>query len=161
NTWDGRVDHSFTDSTKFFAKMNYSRYNVTQKAAMGVDATQQGSGKSLLSSAVAVVATGRPPAMMSAGESEEEWRKRITAALYAGYSTIVIDNLHGMLKSAALDSVLTSAEWRDRILGQTHIVEVANLATWMTTGNNVRLGGDLQRRCYAIRLDPKSPTPWL
>ena len=31
----------------------------------------------------------------------------------------------------------------------------------MTTGNNVRVGGDLQRRCYRIGLDPKSPTPWL
>ena len=35
NSFDGRVDHNFTDSTKIFGKMNYSRYNVTQKAAMG------------------------------------------------------------------------------------------------------------------------------
>ena len=35
NSWDGRVDHNFTDSTKLFGKMNYSRYNITQKAALG------------------------------------------------------------------------------------------------------------------------------
>ncbi len=35
NTYDGRVDHNFTDSTKLFVKANYSRYNVTQKAALG------------------------------------------------------------------------------------------------------------------------------
>src|SRR5262249_40939852 len=35
NSWDGRVDHNFSDSTKIFGKMNYSRYNITQKAALG------------------------------------------------------------------------------------------------------------------------------
>jgi hypothetical protein len=35
NSFDGRVDHNFTDSTKIFGKMNYSKYNVTQKAALG------------------------------------------------------------------------------------------------------------------------------
>lgn len=35
NSWDGRVDHNFNQSTKMFGKMNYSRYNVTQKAVLG------------------------------------------------------------------------------------------------------------------------------
>ena len=35
NSFDGRVDHTLSDSTRLFGKMNYSRYNVTQKAALG------------------------------------------------------------------------------------------------------------------------------
>jgi hypothetical protein len=34
NAFDGRVDHNLSDSTKIFGKMNYSRYNITQKAAL-------------------------------------------------------------------------------------------------------------------------------
>ncbi len=35
NAWDGRIDHNFNETTKIFGKMNYSRYNVTQKAILG------------------------------------------------------------------------------------------------------------------------------
>ena len=35
NTYDGRVDHVLSDATRIFGKMNYSLYNITQKAALG------------------------------------------------------------------------------------------------------------------------------
>ncbi len=35
NSFDGRVDHNFTAATKLFVKMNYSKYNITQKASLG------------------------------------------------------------------------------------------------------------------------------
>lgn len=34
-------------------------------------------------------------------------------------------------------------------------------ATFLASGNNVRLAGDMPRRCYQIRLDAKSSTPFL
>lgn len=35
NTYDGRVDHNFSDNTKMFGKFNYSKYGVLQRAALG------------------------------------------------------------------------------------------------------------------------------
>jgi hypothetical protein len=125
-----------------------------------LDAPQQGSGKSLLGKVVATVATGRDAAMMAAPDSDEEWRKRITATLYSGATVITIDNIEGRLAAPSLAGVLTADTWRDRILGASKILDLPNRATWLATGNNIRLGGDLQRRCYWIRLDAKSATPW-
>lgn len=35
NTYDGRVDHEISQNTRIFAKFNYSKYLVTQDAALG------------------------------------------------------------------------------------------------------------------------------
>jgi hypothetical protein len=126
-----------------------------------LDAPQQGTGKSLLSSVIAITATGRPGAMMAAPDNDEEWRKRITATLYSGPSVITIDNIEGQLKAPSLANALTAEVWKDRILGRSESIELPQLATWMATGNNIRLGGDLQRRAFWIRLDAHSGTPWL
>jgi hypothetical protein len=126
-----------------------------------LDAPQQGTGKSLLSSVIAITATGRHSAMMAAPDNDEEWRKRITATLYSGASVITVDNIEGQLKAASLANVLTAEVWKDRVLGRSESIELPQLATWLATGNNIRLGGDLQRRSYWIRLDANSGTPWL
>lgn len=125
-----------------------------------LDAPQQGTGKSLFASIVALVGTGRDAAMMAAPDNDEEWRKRITATLYAGATIIIIDNIEGRLDSASLASAITATTWKDRVLGHSKVVELRQRATWMATGNNLRLGGDIQRRCYSIRLDAKMATPW-
>jgi hypothetical protein len=40
------------------------------------------------------------------------------------------------------------------------MVKIPQSATWIANGNNIRLGGDLPRRCYWIRLDAKTSRPW-
>jgi hypothetical protein len=37
---------------------------------------------------------------------------------------------------------------------------VRQQATWIATGNNIRLAGDLPRRCYWSRLDAERSRPW-
>jgi hypothetical protein len=37
---------------------------------------------------------------------------------------------------------------------------VSQRATWIATGNNIQLCGDLPRRCYWIRLDARESRPW-
>ena len=125
-----------------------------------IDKPQPGTGASLLAELVALLATGRPAAMMTAPNNEDEWRKRITAALSEGSTVITIDNLEGPLASAALAAALTSATWQDRILGETRMIHLAQRATWLATGNNIRLGGDMPRRCYWIRLNAHTAQPW-
>ena len=125
-----------------------------------IDKPQAGTGASLLAELVAILATGRPAAMMTAPNNEEEWRKKITAALSEGSTVVTIDNLEGPLASASLAAALTSSTWKDRILGQTRMIHLAQRATWLVTGNNIRLGGDMPRRCYWIRLNAHTAQPW-
>jgi len=126
-----------------------------------VDATRPGTGKSLLAETVAMIATGRKAAMMAAPyNDDDEWRKRIASTLSDGATIIVIDNVHGKLQSSALDLVLTSHTMQERILGQSKNGMYAQRATWIATGNNIQLGGDIPRRSYWIRMDAQTAKPW-
>jgi hypothetical protein len=46
------------------------------------------------------------------------------------------------------------------VLGRSETVTVSQRATWIATGNNIQLRGDLPRRCYWIRLDARESRPW-
>jgi hypothetical protein len=125
-----------------------------------LDAPMPGTGKGLFAECVGLVATGRSAALMTAPDTEDEWRKRITATLLEGATMITIDNLEGKLDSPSVASVLTSPSWKDRILGVSKSAELPQRASWLATGNNIVLGGDLPRRCYLVRIDAKTSKPW-
>ncbi|EFH90810.1 hypothetical protein [Ktedonobacter racemifer] len=125
-----------------------------------IDATRPGTGKSLLAETVALIATGRKASMMTAPYDDNEWRKRIASTLAEGATIITIDNIKARLQSASLDSALTSHTVKERILGESRNGVYAQCATWMATGNNIQLGGDLPRRCYWIRMDARTAKPW-
>jgi hypothetical protein len=125
-----------------------------------IDAPQAGTGKSLLASLVAEIATGGAAAMMNAPHEEEEWRKAITATLMGDNNIVTYDNLQSVLQSPQLAMALTAPRWKDRILGVSQTITVPQKCTWIATGNNIRLGGDLPRRCYWIRLDSRMSRPW-
>ena len=125
-----------------------------------IDAPIAGSGKGLLSSVIAFIATGRPAALVSAPESDAEMRKAITAALLSGSSVLSIDNITVTLRWPSLSAAITAPVWDDRILGVSKTCNVPVRVTWLANGNNVRLGGDLPRRAVWIRIDPKHARPW-
>lgn len=125
-----------------------------------IDAPQAGTGKSLLARVIAMITTGRSAAMMTAPGNEDEWRKRVTASLLSGASLIIIDNVEGALNAPSLAAALTTDVWTDRLLGVSEMVTLAQRATWLANGNNIRPSGDLPRRCYWIRLDAKTSRPW-
>ena len=91
---------------------------------------------------------------------EKEWRKTITSVLEPGNTLVFIDEV-STLRSASLGAALTAGEHEGRRLGQTEMIRVPQRATWIVAGNNVQLAGDLPRRAYRIRLDPKMARPWL
>jgi hypothetical protein len=125
-----------------------------------IDAPRAGTGKGLLNDAVALIATGRQSSIMTAPREEEEWRKKITSALVDGGTMITIDNVEYMINSSSLAAALTASIVQDRVLGSMRMVRVPQRATWVATGNNMRLGGDIPRRCYWIRLDSQTSRPW-
>ncbi|HEX3642544.1 MAG TPA: hypothetical protein VHV10_14735 [Ktedonobacteraceae bacterium] len=126
-----------------------------------IDAPIQGAGKGLMSDTISIIATGEPASILTAPANDDEWDKRITSILMNGSTIITIDNIPSRLQSAKLDAVLTADYWVSRLLGQSKMIKVPQRATWIATGNNIRLGGDLARRCYRIRLDPKVSKPWM
>lgn len=125
-----------------------------------IGAPSPGSGKGLLSGVIALIATGRPAALISAPESDAEMRKAITASLLSGATIISIDNVTGTLRWPSLSAAITAPVWDDRILGISKTASVPVRVTWLANGNNLRLGGDLPRRAVWTRLDPKHPRPW-
>lgn len=125
-----------------------------------IDAPTPGTGKGLLAEIVALLATGLAAAMMTAPKGEEEWKKVITAQLYAGSTIILIDNVEDPIGSSHLAAAITARVWIDRVLGRTEMITLPQRATWLATGNNITLAGDLPRRAYWIRLDAKLSRPW-
>ncbi len=125
-----------------------------------IDAPQAGTGKTLLAEIIALIGMGRAGEMLGAPRDDEEWRKQITSKLAAGGTMFIVDNVEGSLYAPSLARALTSRTWTDRILGRSEMVTVSQQATWIATGNNIILRGDLPRRCYWIRLDAKQSRPW-
>jgi hypothetical protein len=125
-----------------------------------LDKPQQGTGASLFTEVVSVITTGSPASMSGAPDTEDEWRKGITAMLRAGQPMQIIDNVKRALDSTSLARVLTARIWEDRRLGRNEKVMIPHEATWMATGNNIELRGDLLRRAYWIRMNAKMARPW-
>jgi hypothetical protein len=126
-----------------------------------IDAPKAGNGKSMLADVTSMIATGRVAGRLVPPTDEEEWRRTITAQLRAAPTIIVLDNLTRPLSSGTLAGALTSDLWEDRRLGASELLRLPQRATWIATGNNVALGGDIPRRCYRIGLDSNLEQPWL
>lgn len=125
-----------------------------------ITAPQPGTGKTLLSKLVSLIATGQVDNLTTAPKTSEEWRKKITSILVKGSSVVILDNLSGKLDSDDLSAVLTTPRWTDRLLGRNKMISLPHYAVWIANGNNIRLGGDLSRRCYLIQLVTNSSRPW-
>ena len=125
-----------------------------------VDAPKMGTAKTLLCKIVSIIAVGHIDTLTTAPSNSEEWRKRITSILLRGTTIIIIDNVGSRLDSGDLAAALTTPTWSDRRLGRNDMISVPQRSTWMANGNNLQLGGDLPRRCYWIRLDPKMSRPY-
>lgn len=124
------------------------------------DAPKMGSGKSLLADIVAMIAAGRPAAVMAQGADENEDKKRMLPILAEGDPVAVIDNIERAFGSAALCSILTQTTWRDRVLGKSQTLTLPTTnTTWLATGNNIQFAGDITTRVLVCSLDPRCERP--
>jgi putative DNA primase/helicase len=124
-----------------------------------IEAPTPGTGKSLLARVACWPAIGSAVGAMTEGSHEDEWRKRITAKLMQAPVAVLIDNLRDRLDSAALSAVLSADVWEDRILGYSQVATLPNKTTWIATGNNPGLSGELTRRSVRVRLDAEQEHP--
>jgi hypothetical protein len=81
--------------------------------------------------------------------------------LTSGSQIVCFDNVMRRLDSGDLAKVLTERLHADRIFRTHQKIVLPVRCTWFATGNNLRLGGDLPRRCCWIRLDAKTSRPFL
>ncbi|HTA94251.1 MAG TPA: hypothetical protein VK745_31945, partial [Polyangiaceae bacterium] len=86
--------------------------------------------------------------------------KRITSIAMAGDPLVLIDNVTGPFGSEALESLLTTTQWSDRVLGgQTMFVGNVS-AFWLVTGNNLNFARhDMLRRVMHVRLQSSHEHP--
>ncbi|MBF0401351.1 MAG: toprim domain-containing protein [Magnetococcales bacterium] len=122
-------------------------------------APKMGSGKSLLANVVSMIATGRAAPAISHTTDPAEEKKHIFTILLGGDSIALLDNIENALKSSTLCSVLTEETYKARILGETRELTVPTAVTWMATGNNITVAGDLSTRVIMIRIDPDVERP--
>lgn len=124
-----------------------------------VSGTKAGTGKGLLIEIASRIATGRGAGLTPVPATDEEMAKVIGSLLLAGANFIAFDEVDE-LRSGALASALTARVVKPRILGESTMAELPQRATWVAAGNNIRLRGDLVRRCYWIELDAKVARPY-
>lgn len=118
-----------------------------------IDATNAGSGKTLLETLIGIV-----HGMTMQGDmprDEDELRKRMVALLVNVTAPVIgFDNLKGSIGSGWLEAFLSGHEISDRLLGSSTFVTVINDRLIIATGNNARVTGDMARRTLMIHLDP-------
>ena len=124
-----------------------------------IDAPTEGSGKGLLADVLTVPFKPDGATLMTEGESDEEWRKRITAVLAEAPSHVMVDNISKRLESGSFAAVLTTKEWSDRLLGGNTIIKFPVTPVWIATGNNVEMSPEITRRTVWIRLRPAEEDP--
>jgi DNA primase catalytic core len=127
-----------------------------------IEAAAIAAGKTLLVQLANHLAAGRAGGMAILPPDEEEVQKTLTSELLQASPYIAFDNIRErkIVDSVALATVLTSDEWRARLLGRNEVITLPNRATWVITGNNVQLSPELTRRSVRIRLNPNVDRAW-
>jgi hypothetical protein len=117
-----------------------------------IDASAPGSGKTLLADLIGMILMGLPVARRQAPENEDEWRKSMLGIALGAYPVVLLDNIKGKLRSAALDATLTGEVLQERLLGSNTEVSLAMRTTFIATSNNAAIDLDLTRRSLHCRI---------
>lgn len=138
------------------------RAQLTTAPLFCISATTPGTGKGLIIEACNRLIRGRdaatmPPVQGNAGE--EETRKRITALLSRGVASINLDNWTKPIGGESMNTLLTTTEWTDRLLGGSRTISLPNRITMAATGNNLSVRGDTTRRALLLQLDANMEQP--
>jgi len=135
------------------------RRSLPAAPMIAITSPTPGTGKSLVADIIAMVALGRQAAMLSLGDDEAETEKRLHSALLAGDSMLVADNVDTPLRGVLLCQLLTQPTVQFRPLGFSTLVVAPTNTTFIATGNNLSILGDLRRRVMMVRLDAKVERP--
>jgi hypothetical protein len=127
----------------------------------GFDAPVAGTGKSKLVDCCSVLVNGHECPVISQGDDDTEFEKRLGAELLEGSRMISIDNCDLSLGGPLLCQTATQHFIKVRVLGFSKSVLIVNSALLFATGNNLKLYGDMLRRGLICRLDAGEERPEL
>ena len=125
------------------------------------DASTPGSGKGLLEQVGTHIATGDVAGNATWPRESAEQRKVITSIAIEAKRVVRFDEMKAgaYMGGPALNSVLTSVRWTDRILGTNDMFDGDFVTVLAALGNNARLADDMYRRVVHIRLAAKQERP--
>ena len=134
---------------------------IDQAPGFLVVANVQGSGKTSLARLVHVILTGKDMPVSSLGGSSEEMKKEMLAIFLQSPAMVCFDNIldGSELNDPMLAKIITSPEFKGRILGKTQEATVPTNTLITITGNNVTLGADLVRRFVTVSLTSNIAQP--
>jgi len=125
-----------------------------------IDKPQQGTGGSLMVNVTSIVTTGQEQKAQTPPTTEEEWNKQLLTSLRGGKPIISFDNVKNTLDSPSLAATVTARSREGRKLGTMDQLDLPNRSMVFLNGNNIRISGDIPRRCFWVRLIPNHPRPW-
>jgi len=137
-----------------------TRHSFDNAPLFLITSPKMGTGKGLIINAIAQLVTGHAASVMSQASDANEDRKRLMSLLLEGDSIICIDNIEKNFSSDALCSILTMPTFKDRLLGKSQMVSASTQATFLATGNNVTVSGDLTRRVLPCTIDAQVERPY-
>jgi hypothetical protein len=110
-----------------------------------IDANLPRVGKGKLADVIAIVATGRTiPRMAWPGiKNDPEVQKLITSILLSGDQLAMFDNVTSLLGGQTLELLLTTTEYKARLLSTNDAPPIPARTIWFTTANNVSLTPDM------------------
>lgn len=124
------------------------------------DASTRGSGKTLQSDVVSLIATGRTTAKMNYPSDDAELEKVLGVYALRGTAIVNFDNITRQFGGGPLDRCLTAEDTVElRILGKSEIPTLRWRSVIVATGNNITLTGDTARRVLISRLESDLENP--
>lgn len=135
------------------------RRNLPTAPLFGITANAMGSGKTILADSISIIGGGVSAPAIAYPDSDEEAAKSALAILAEGDPVVLIDNIERPLTGDWLCTMLTSETYRARILGVSQMLTVRTGTTWLATGNNLTVAGDLRTRTLLVRLNAHCENP--
>jgi len=115
------------------------------------DANRPGAGKTLGVKLAIIPILGYCPAG-TLPPDESEIRKTITTVIRSGAPVLFFDNVKSHINSSGIESLTTSSDYRDRILGTNTEVNRSHGVTVFVTGNGCTFSDDFRRRTFMVSL---------
>ena len=135
------------------------RAMIETSPGIAFDAPTAASGKTLLARCIAYLSGMHPP-IEPPPATDDEAAKRFLAALRAGASIVLWDNLTTpVYGNGALCAFVTAPMYTGRVLGVTQMASYQNRAMLLITGNNMKIEGDACRRILQCRIDSETERP--
>jgi hypothetical protein len=131
-----------------------------QAPMFAFDANKEGIGKGLLAWIIAQITLGRGCDLLVQTADEEEERKRITSKIISAQPIVLIDECDKPFGSPALQALLTTGTWSDRLLGSNDSPSFDVSTVWFAAGNNFQFkSNDIRRRTCLVRLVTREDRP--